>query len=93
MVNKQEIKKIAELSKIDFVDYTQMEKDLNDIIGYVGQIKKIESTNTKTSGNILKYQSLREDIEQDSLSHKKALFNTPSKSTDIYFSVPKTVDR
>jgi aspartyl-tRNA(Asn)/glutamyl-tRNA(Gln) amidotransferase subunit C len=92
-LNKSEIERIAHLARIKLSN-TEIEKistDLNRILGYVDQIKQVDTTGIDAMTSVYDLDTVfREDEPGESLSQEDALSNAPDKNSD-YFKVPKVL--
>ena len=93
MINIKEIKKIADLCKVDFDNLQKFSEDFAKILDYVKVISKVQGQKEAKKTSWLEYADLRDDQLEKSLSREAALANRQSKDSDVYFSVPKTVKR
>lgn len=94
MITKEQVKKIAELAKIEISesDIDKYAKELSSVLEYVERIKKIPTSKVKLSSNIddFKGEVLREDVAGGSLPEDKVFLNAKNgRSTDDYFSTSK----
>lgn len=95
MVTKDEVKKVADLAKLEFAgeELDALTTELNAVLGYIDQLKELDVTNVAPLENLneaVEQSALREDIARPSLVVEKALSNAP-KSADNYFLVPKVL--
>ena len=91
MIDRQEVEKIAKLSKIQFNEeqLKKLQKDMSDILEYV---KIIESVNTNAIQDLERNKGqMREDEETASLPVEEILKNAP-KQQKTYFVVPHILD-
>jgi len=93
MIKTEEIKKIADLCKVDFDDLQEFSQDFGKIVDYVKVIGRVQSQTDQKQKVALDYADLRDDELKESLSRAEALANRRSQDSDVYFSVPKTVKR
>lgn len=94
MVSKEDVKHIAELSKLEFSDeeIEYFTEEFAKIIEYVGQLKEIDTEGVEPTYNISsKAQPLREDVVRESLPKEEVLKNAPEEQYG-YFKLPKIVD-
>ena len=97
MVTRENVEHIAKLARLDFSDeeYSKLTTDMNNIIGYIDQLKELDLTNVAPLESInesVETNVFRPDVSAPSLSDKDALKNAP-KAADGYFLVPKVIER
>ena len=97
MVTKEEVKKVADLAKLEFVseELDSLTSELNSVLSYIDQLKELDVTNVEPLENMneaVEQSALRKDEVRDSLQVSDALLNAP-KSADNYFLVPKVLAR
>ena len=94
MITKEEIKKIASLSKINISDneLDSYKEQISKILEYMSTLNEVDTSNTEEFSNQLfdNDQNLREDIIKKSLNRDKILDLAPD-SDGIYFKVPKVI--
>ncbi len=93
MINVDEVKKIAELCKLDFANPEKFTKGFDEILEYVKAIGDVESSAEISTKGCLQYDDLRDDVLEGSFDRQQALLNKQSEDSEVYFSVPKTVER
>jgi aspartyl-tRNA(Asn)/glutamyl-tRNA(Gln) amidotransferase subunit C len=92
-VGKEEIRKVARLAHLELTpkELEKLSKELARIIGYIDQIKSIDTSGIVPRSQNLKTENvLREDKAKPSLPKEKALANAPDKDDD-FFKVPKVL--
>ncbi len=94
-IDKKIVKKLADLSKLEFDDKSREEiiNDLNKMLAFVEKLNEIETTDVEP----LIYMTdevnvLREDDVHHDITQKDALKNAPKKDSD-YFKVPKVLGK
>jgi len=95
-VDKDNVIKIANLSKISFKDHEieKILKDLNQIIDWVDQLTEVNTDNvspTFSSFDNDKGMKKREDIVNDGDYREDITMNAPN-SEEGFFLVPKVID-
>ncbi len=72
MISKEEIAKLAELSRIELSDaeMESLQKDISNILDYVGQVSAVEGAEEKEVG--LNHNVMRDDVPYDEGSALKA---------------------
>lgn len=94
-VSKDEVKKIAELARLEFNDseienYT---KELNQILNYVGKLNELNTENVEPLSHPIENNNVfRSDKVKRSTEREKALKNAPDASSE-YFKVPKVISQ
>ena len=94
-VSEQEVKKIAELSKLSLTseELKKRTEDMNNILNYMDTLNEIDTENVEELYNVNDIKnSLREDNFEPSLDKKDVLANSPSSNSD-YVDVPLTVKK
>ncbi|MFN8673248.1 MAG: Asp-tRNA(Asn)/Glu-tRNA(Gln) amidotransferase subunit GatC [Candidatus Sericytochromatia bacterium] len=91
MITKEEVLKIAKLSKLTLKDeeIDIFSEQLNSILGYVEQLNELDTNGIEPSSSaIISSNVFREDIKKDGLDRELALSNAPQKENNM-FKVPK----
>ena len=94
-VSEQEVKKIAELSKLSLTseELKKRTEDMNNILNYMDTLNEIDTENVEELYNVNDIKnSLREDNYEPPLDQKDVLANSPSSNSD-YVEVPLTVKK
>ena len=94
-VSEQEVKKIAELSKLSLTseELKKRTEDMNNILNYMDTLNEINTENVEELYNVNDIKnSLREDNFESSLDKKDVLANSPSSNSD-YVEVPLIVKK
>ena len=97
MVTRENIEHIAKLARLDFSneEYDKLTHDMNNVLGYIDQLKELDVSNVVPLENINEEQEenvFRADVSAPCLSTEEALKNAP-KAADGYFLVPKVIER
>ena len=93
-ITKKDVEYIAALSRIHVAQdkLEGLAKNLNDIVGYVEQLQKLDLKNVKpTSHAVPLSNALREDVVLPSFSNKEALSIAP-EAKDGCFKVPLVIE-
>ena len=93
-INKNQVKKVAKLSRISLDDskLDSLSKDLDSILNFVEQLKKLDTKKTEPLSSIVdKKLEPRSDKINDGKIKKEILKNSPNKNDD-FFIVPKVVE-
>ena len=94
-VSEQEVKKIAELSRLSLSsdELKKRTEDMNNILNYMDTLNEIDTENVEELYNVNDINSsLRDDTFEKSLEKKDILKNSPS-SNDNFIEVPLTVKK
>ena len=94
-VTKNDVKKIAELSRLEFSE-TELENyttEMNKILEYVEKLNELDTTNVEPLSHPIENSNVfREDKVHTSIEREKALKNAPD-STSEHFKVPKVISQ
>jgi len=94
MITKEEIIKIAKLSKLHVSenDLETYSKQISNILDYMSQLNEVDTENIDEFSNKLfdNNQNLRNDVVEPSLDRDKVLKNSP-ESDGVYVKVPKVI--
>lgn len=93
MLDRNEIQKIAKLSKLKLSDeeLIDMEKSLNEIFEYIKQINEVDVSNVDPLYNVLEIKDrTREDIVKNTEKKEDFLNNAPKKDEEFVI-LPKIV--
>lgn len=93
-VSKEEVKHIANLSRLIFTD-EELEKyttDLSNIVDFANTLAEVNVEGVKPTAHILDIQNVfREDVTNPSYDREEILKNAPTKDGGCV-SVPKVVE-
>lgn len=97
MVKPEEVKKVADLAKLEFTatELSALTGELNHILGYIDQLKELDVSGVEPLENLneeVEASVLRTDEAKPSLPVEAALSNAP-KAADNYFLVPKVLEQ
>lgn len=84
---------VASLAHLRFSDEerTRLVEQLNDILRYVEQLNRLDTTNVEPTSHVLNLTNVfREDVVEESLPHDAALANAPDTAYG-HFRVPKVL--
>ena len=90
-IDKETIKKIAHLSRLEFDEKESdtMSDNFNKILKWMDKLNEVNTDNVAPLIHMSEEVNvLREDVVNNSLKHEDALLNAPKKDSD-YFRVPK----
>jgi aspartyl-tRNA(Asn)/glutamyl-tRNA(Gln) amidotransferase subunit C len=94
-VTKNDVKKIAELARLEFSEseienYTS---EMNKILGYVEKLNELNTENVEPLSHPIENNNVfRDDVVKLSTDREKALSNAPD-STSEHFKVPKVISQ
>lgn len=91
MISKEEVLKIAKLSKLSFSEeeLDTFSHQIGDILTYVELLNELDTEGVPQTARVIPSSNiLREDVVQNTLSIEDALSNAPSKENNM-FKVPK----
>lgn len=94
-VTKNEVKKIAELARLEFNEnelenYTH---EMNKILEYVEKLNEIDTSNIEPLSHPVENTNVfREDKNKESVNREEALKNAPDSNSE-YFKVPKVISQ
>lgn len=107
-VTDKEVANVADLGNLELTaaERERMLKDLNSILGYIGRLNELETTNVppmaqtsdkfgidaRKAGSERFAYAMRADELRDCLPHEAALANAP-ESDGNFFKVPKVIER
>ncbi len=94
-VSISDVEKIAQLAKLKFSDdeKTKLQKDMNQVLGYIEQLNELDLKNVEPLENINETENIdRPDEVKPWLTTEEALQNAPSK-TGKFFKVPKVIEK
>ena len=95
MITKEEIKKIASLSKIDISndELDTYSNQISKILEYMSVLEEVDTSKVDDASNsiIENNQFLREDKVEESLSRDEVMKLAP-ESDGVYFKVPKVIE-
>ncbi|MEW6171072.1 MAG: Asp-tRNA(Asn)/Glu-tRNA(Gln) amidotransferase subunit GatC [Candidatus Omnitrophota bacterium] len=93
-ISKKDLIHVAYLCRIglDEAELDSLTKELEKIIEYIDQLKKVDIKNTSPTSHVLPLKNVyREDKTIPSLDPKEVLQNAPFKK-DNFFKVPKVIE-
>ena len=94
-ISAQEVKKIAELSRLSLSsdELKKRTEDMNNILNYMDTLNEIDTEDVEELYNVHDMNnSLREDSFDTSLDKKDVLENSPNSNND-FIEVPLTVKK
>lgn len=95
MVTKNEVKKIADLSKLEFNEneLEEFTHEMNNILNYVEKLNELNTENINPLSHPIENANVfRSDELKGSTSTEEALKNAPEKTSE-YFKVPKVISQ
>ncbi|HSV43848.1 MAG TPA: Asp-tRNA(Asn)/Glu-tRNA(Gln) amidotransferase subunit GatC [Candidatus Bathyarchaeia archaeon] len=94
MISDQDVRYIAALARINLNDeeIAPLAKDLENILGYIGQLEELDVAAVKPTSHVLPLQNVyRSDTIKPSLSQDEALSIAVAKHNGA-FKVPQIID-
>tara|TARA_R110001592_G_scaffold325782_4_gene606315 strand:+ start:226715 stop:227005 length:291 start_codon:yes stop_codon:yes gene_type:complete len=93
-INKEEIERLAGLSKLQFSDTEKDEliDDMSRILTFVEQLNEVDTEGVEPLLHMSEAKNvLRDDIPKTTITQQDGLKNAPVKDSD-FFKVPKVKD-
>lgn len=93
-ISKEEVKHLAELSKLDFSEekLDEYAENLSEIVEFADTLSKIDINGVTPTAHILDIKNIfRKDEKKDSCRREEILKNAPDSEAGCV-SVPKTVE-
>lgn len=96
-ITQKDVQYVADLANLELTDAerTRMEKDLNQILGYIDLLSEVDTSNVPAMAQVgetsLK-DPLRADEPKECLPRELALKNAP-QTDGSFFRVPKVIER
>ena len=97
-ITEKDVLYVAELANLELTpeERAQFLVQLDSILGYVEQLKELDTSGVEPMAQVLYEQAetetLREDLERPSFPAEVAVANAPEKSAGM-FLVPKVIER
>lgn len=93
MLTKEEVQKIAKLSKLEFsdIELENMGKSLNDIFSYIEQINEVDIEGVEPLYNVLEIKDRTRPDEVLNTVKKQDFLNDAPKHDDDFVILPKIV--
>lgn len=84
MLGEKELEQLTHLCRIECSEEEkkELQKSLNSVLGYIDQLKEVDTSNTAACYQVLETLSnvFREDIPYNTLSREEFLKNAPSQA-------------
>jgi aspartyl-tRNA(Asn)/glutamyl-tRNA(Gln) amidotransferase subunit C len=94
-VTKNEVKKIAELARLEF-NASEIENytlEMNKILDYMEKLNELNTEDVEPLSHPIENTNVfRNDDEKESVERESALKNAPDKNSE-YFKVPKVISQ
>ena len=94
-IDNSTVRKVAQLARIDIqdkVDEEKLIKELNNILGWIGELKKIDTKNVEPMLSVFnESMPQRKDKPSKDFTVDEILKNAPEKNSN-FFIVPKVVE-
>lgn len=97
-ITEQEVRYVAALANLSLSDdeVQRLAKDLDEILTHVDKLNELDTSSVEPMAQVLydaeETATLREDVEQPTISNAEALANAPLAGAG-YFKVPKVIER
>ena len=100
-ITQKDVQYVADLANLELTDQerARMEKDLNDILGYIDMLSEVDTSNVAPmtqvqglAGEVPVEDALRPDEPKQCLPRDLALKNAP-ETDGSFFRVPKVIER
>ena len=94
-VTKVDVKKIAELARLEFSD-SELENytvEMNKILGYMEKLNELDTSNVEPLSHPIENSNVfRDDQIKKSTDREEALKNAPDNTSE-HFKVPKVISQ
>ena len=93
--SKQQLKKFADLIKIEISDEKLEQMNIDSVVEWLDKLKQIDTTGVKPMLSPAEHKlPLRDDVVSEPTMRDAILANTPDKTgvSRGYFAVPKVMD-
>ena len=94
-IDNSTVRKVAQLARIDIQEKVEEEKlikELNNILGWIGELKKIDTKNVEPMLSVFnESMPQRKDKPSTDFTVDEILENAPEKNSN-FFIVPKVVE-
>ena len=94
-IDNSTVRKVAQLARIDIQEKVEEEKlikELNNILGWIGELKKIDTKNVEPMLSVFnESMPQRKDKPSKDFTVDEILENAPEKKSN-FFIVPKVVE-
>ncbi len=95
MLNRDDIKKVAGLARLEFseIELEQFTEQLSKIVSFVEQLNEVQTDGVEPLAHPSEIHSvLRADEQRDGLTRESALANSPNQNGE-FFLVPPVMAR
>lgn len=91
MIDLQEVQKVAKLARLTLSpgEETQFGAQLNDILGYVEQLKELDTTGVQPTTRAIELSNILREDRQTTYAQREALLGQAPEQDGDYFRVPK----
>jgi aspartyl-tRNA(Asn)/glutamyl-tRNA(Gln) amidotransferase subunit C len=93
-LTREEVTRIAELARLELTadEVALFTRQLGEILGYVEQIRGLETAGVTPTSHILNLPVERDDVIVEPLPRREALSNAPDAATEAgLFKVPRVL--
>jgi len=94
-INKQVLKKLASLSKINFSSEEEgkMLEDFNKMVQFINTLDEVDTTGVEPLTHIHENSNILREDKVDNMLSKADMLNNAPKSNSDYIKVPKVLDK
>lgn len=94
IISKNDVEHVAKLARLEVseAEKEELTGQLNNILGYVSKMDKIDTNNIKPTSHVLHLKNVfREDVAKENLEHEKVFLNAPEHDGK-HFIVPQVIE-
>jgi aspartyl-tRNA(Asn)/glutamyl-tRNA(Gln) amidotransferase subunit C len=94
LLSREDVLRIAELARLELTpdEVTLFTRQLADILGYVEQIRALDTTGVEATSHAINRPHDRADVPAPSLDRQEALANAPDAALESgLFKVPRVI--
>tara|TARA_B110000438_G_scaffold126251_1_gene122788 strand:+ start:1762 stop:2052 length:291 start_codon:yes stop_codon:yes gene_type:complete len=94
-INKQVLKKLAALSKINFSskEEGEMLEDFNKLVQFINALDEVDTTGIEPLTHVHENSNILREDKVDNMISKAEMLNNAPKSNSDYIKVPKVLDK
>lgn len=94
-INKQVLKKLASLSKINFSSEEEGKilEDFNKLVQFINTLDEVDTTGVEPLTHIHENSNILREDKVDNMLSKSEMLNNAPKSNSDYIKVPKVLDK
>lgn len=97
-ITEQEVRRVAELSRLELSEAEQkrMTHDLDEILVHMDKLRELDTSVVEPMAQVLfpgaEHSTLRADEPHEPLRHEEAMANAPAAASG-HFKVPRVIER